>query len=136
MLVKQVSSGGLTAHYKMGARTGGANLMIGGLILAVGLFLGSGAVSFLSIVPLSVLGVLLVIVGIYHTLLIRDLHAKRQLAVAGTVAITTTTLGNLASICGAGILLHHILRPGISRAWLRLSKGMKYHREVKEGLGQ
>ena len=110
--------------------------MIGGLILAVGLFLGSGAVSFISIVPLSVLGVLLAIVGIYHTFLIRDLNTKRQLAVAGIVAITTITLGNLVFGFGAGILLHHILRPDISRDWLRLSKGTKYHREVKEGLGQ
>ncbi len=129
-------SGGLTAHYKMGARTGGANLMIGGLILAVGLFLGSGAVSFLSIVPFSVLGVLLAIVGIYHTLLIRDLNAKRQLAVAGTVAITTITLGNLAFGFGAGILLHHILRLNISRFWSRLLERMGYYRKVKESLGQ
>ena len=90
--------------------------MIGGLILAVGLFLSVGAVPFLSIIPLSVLGVLLAIVGTYHALLIRDLKAKRQLAIAGTVAITTITLGNLAFGFGAGILLHHILRPNIPRA--------------------
>ena len=127
-------SGGLTAHYKMGARTGGANLMIGGLILAVGLFFGSGAVSFLSIVPLSVLGVLLAIVGIYHTFLIRDLKAKRQLAVVGTVAISTITLGNLAFGFGAGILLHHILRLDIPRAWSRLLERVKSYRKTKESL--
>ena len=110
--------------------------MIGGLILSVGLFLGSDVVSFLPIVPLSVLGVLLAIVGIYHTLLIRDLNTKRQLAVAGTVAITTITLGNLAFGFGAGILLHHILRLDIPRAWLRLWERMGYYRKVKENLGQ
>ncbi len=129
-------SGGLTAHYKLGARTGGANLMVGGLILAVGLFLSVGAVPFLPIIPLSVLGVLLAIVGTYHALLIRDLKTKRQLAIAGTVAITTITLGNLAFGFGAGILLHHILRPDIPRAWFRLLEGIKYRRKAKESRGQ
>ena len=85
--------------------------MVGGLILAVGLFLSVGAVPFLSIIPFSVLGVLLAIVGTYHALLIRDLKAKRQLAIAGTVAITTITLGNLASICGAGVYQRRSRRP-------------------------
>lgn len=103
-------SGGLTAHYKLGARTGGANLMVGGLLLAIALLLGSAALPFLSLIPLSVLGVLLAIVGIYHVSLIRDLKAKRQLAVAGTVAVVTIALGNLGFGFGAGILLYHLLR--------------------------
>jgi SulP family sulfate permease len=129
-------SGGLTAHHKLGARTGGANLMIGGLILAVGLFLGIGALPFLSIIPLSVLGVLLAIVGVYHAILIRDLKAKRQMAVAGTVAITTITLGNLAFGFGAGILLHHILRLDISRFRSHLLERVGYYRKAKENQGQ
>ena len=48
-------SGGLTAHYKLGARTGEANLMIGGLPLALGLSLGYSALSFLTMIPLAVL---------------------------------------------------------------------------------
>jgi SulP family sulfate permease len=103
-------SGGLTAHYKLGARTGGANLMIGGLLLAIALLFGSAALPFLSLIPLSVLGVLLAIVGIYHVSLIRDLKAKKQLAVAGTVAVVTIALGNLAYGFGTGILLYHLLR--------------------------
>ncbi len=128
-------SGGLTAHYKLGARTGGASLMIGGLLLVLGLLLGSAVLPFLSLIPLAVLGVLLAIVGIYHIILIRDLATKRQLVVAGTVAVTTIALGNLAFGFGAGILLHHLLRLDIPRAWFRLTGGMKYHRKAKESLG-
>jgi SulP family sulfate permease len=101
-------SGGLTAHYKLGARTGASNLMIGGLLLALGLFLGGAALPFLSLIPLSVLGVLLGIVGIYHAFMVSDLKAKSQLAVAGTVAVVTLALGNLAFGFGAGLLLHHL----------------------------
>jgi hypothetical protein len=101
-------SGGLTAHYKLGAKTGGANLMIGGILLILGIFLGGSAVSFLSIIPLSVLGVMLAIVGIYHTFLVRDLRAGTQIAVTGTVAVVTIVSGNLAFGFGAGIILHHV----------------------------
>jgi SulP family sulfate permease len=102
-------SGGLTAHYKLGAKTGAASLMIGGLFVALGILFGSAALSFLSLMPLSVLGVLLAIVGMYHTFLIRDLAAKGQLAVAGAVAVATIVLGNLAYGFGAGILLYYLL---------------------------
>ena len=128
-------SGGLTAHYKLGARTGGASLMIGGLLLVLGLLLGSAVLPLLSLIPLSVLGVLLAIVGIYHIILIRDLATKRQLVVASTVAVTTIALSNLAFGFGAGILLHHILRLDIPKARFRLTGGMKYHRKAKGSLG-
>ncbi|MFQ5996659.1 MAG: putative sulfate/molybdate transporter [Dehalococcoidales bacterium] len=114
-------SGGLTAHYRLGARTGAASLMVGGLLLTLGILLGSAALSFLSLIPLSVLGVLLAIVGIYHAFLIRDLTARRQLAVAGTVAVVTILLGNLAFGFAAGIVLHHILRLSARAAGQRFS---------------
>lgn len=115
-------SGGLTAHYKLGARTGAANVMIGGLLLTLGIFFGYAALPFLSLIPLSVLGVLLAIVGIYHAFLIRDLTARKQLAVAGAVAVVAIVTGNLALGFGAGILLHHLLRCSknpdfIAHAW-------------------
>lgn len=84
--------------------------MIGGLILAFGILFGYAALPFPSLIPLSVLGVLLAIVGIYHTFLIRDLMARSQLAVAVTVAVVTIALSNLAFGFGAGILLHHLLK--------------------------
>lgn len=108
-------SGGLTAHYKLGARTGGSNLVIGGLVLAGGLLFGYAALPFLSLIPLAVLGVLLAIVGVYHAMLIRDLTTRRQLAVAGIVAVVTIILGNLAIGFGAGIILHHLLKLGQPR---------------------
>jgi len=116
-------SGGLTAHYKLGARTGGANLMVGTLLILLGVLFGSAAPSFLSLLPLSVLGTLLAVVGVYHVLLVRDIKGIDQIATAGTVVVTTLLLGNLAFGFGAGILLFHFLK--IS---LKLSKG-KFQRQ-------
>lgn len=129
-------SGGLTAHYKLGARTGRANLMIGGLILGTGLFLGAAAVSFLSLIPLSVLGALLVIVGIYHACLVRDLKAKKQMAVVAAVAATTFTLGSLAFGFAAGIFLHHVLRINIIRLRQRFPEIVTRFRKKESALNQ
>ncbi len=109
-------SGGLTAHYKMGARTAGANLMIGGLLLAGGLLLGRGALPVLSFIPLSVLGVLLGIVGIYHTLLVRDVSARMEIAVVATVALVAVVWNNLAYGFAAGLALHYIAKAILQRA--------------------
>lgn len=128
-------SGGLTAHYKLGARTGGANLMIGGLILAIGLVLGGAAVSFLSVIPLSILGVLLVIVGIYHATLISDMKDKRQLAVVAAVTIVTITLGSLAFGFGAGLLLYHLLKIDITKLRRRFLGIPQPRQKEEESLG-
>ena len=103
-------SGGLTAHYKLGARTGGAAIMIGGLLLALGIIFGYRAPVFLSLIPLAVLGVLLVIVGLYHAFLVRDLKLKSDIAVALVVLVATFGLGNLAWGFGAGLLSYFLLR--------------------------
>lgn len=122
-------SGGLTAHYKLGARTGGANLMIGSLLVVFGLLFGSSALFLFSLIPLSVLGILLVIVGTYHAFLVRELTTGGQLAVVAAVAAVTLASGNLAYGFGSGILLYHGLNliqkgftmlPGLVRLLLRI----------------
>jgi len=99
-------SGGLTAHYKLGARTGGSNVMIGLLFLIIGLSLGSAALSVFSLIPLAVLGVLLCIVGLYHALLARDLRGSHEISIAIIIAAVTLTTSNLAIGFGAGIFLY------------------------------
>ena len=115
-------SGGLTAHYKLGARTGASNIMIGSLLVILGISLGYAAISFLSLIPLPVLGILLAIVGVYHAFLIRDLAYRSQLAVAGIVAVATIAFGSIAYGFGAGILLHHILRLMSSRSAQQINR--------------
>ena len=113
-------SGGLTAHYKLGARTGGAAIMLGGLLLTLGVIFGYRAPVFLSLIPLAVLGVMLVIVGLYHALLVRDLKIKSDIAVALVVLVATFALGNLAYGFGAGLLTYFVLNNITGRAGQRL----------------
>lgn len=55
-------SGGLSGQYRFGARTGGSNLILGTVYLAIALIAGSA--SFLSFYPISVLGALLVFIAL------------------------------------------------------------------------
>ena len=103
-------AGGLTAHYRFGARTGGATVMLGVLLIVLALGFGAGAAQFFALIPLSVLGTLLCLVGIEHSLLIRDIRGWREIGVVLITAGVGVLLGNLAIGFGAGIALDIALR--------------------------
>ena len=103
-------SGGLSAHYRFGARTGGASLMIGAVFLALALFFGKSLVLVLSLIPLPILAVLLIFTAVQHGLLIRDLKARQDYIVAATVGIATIATNNLALGFASGIALFHLLK--------------------------
>jgi MFS superfamily sulfate permease-like transporter len=57
-------AGGLAGHFRFGARTGGAPVMIGATFLLLGLFLGSGGMALLALIPTAVVGSLLLFSGL------------------------------------------------------------------------
>lgn len=102
-------SGGLTAHFRLGARTGGAAIMIGVPFLAIAILLDGNVVPIFALIPYAVLGVLVVFVGVQHSLLVRDLRGKKEFIVALAVAIPGLLTANLAIGLASGICLHLIL---------------------------
>lgn len=102
-------AGGLAAHYRFGARTGGSNVMIGSLFLALALFFGPGALAAVSHLPLSVLGVLLLFAGGQLALSITDLGARKDLFVA-LLILGITLASSLAWGFIAGLALAMLLR--------------------------
>lgn len=88
-------SGGVTAHYKFGARTPKSNYVIGGACLLLALF-GRAAVGVLQLIPMAVLGVFLVYVGIQHAAYLRDVVKRAPLVLiavcVGLVSLATTNL--------------------------------------------
>ncbi|WP_147820648.1 putative sulfate/molybdate transporter [Salidesulfovibrio onnuriiensis] len=104
-------AGGLAAHYRFGARTGGSNLIIGGLFLLLALLLGAGIIHVLRVMPLAALGVLLIFAGVQLGLTILDLKSRDELFV--TLCMVGVTLGtNLAWAFGAGLFLAFVLKRG------------------------
>jgi SulP family sulfate permease len=103
-------SGGITAHYKFGARSQKSNYVIGGVCLLLALF-GASAVGLLKLIPMTILGVFLIYVGIQHAAFLRDIVKNRawlSIAIAvGLVALATTNLtwGFLVGFALQGILL-------------------------------
>ena len=113
--------GGLTAHYRLGARTGGAPLMLGVFFLLFGLLGGQSLLPLLQLLPLAILGVLLAYVGVQHGLLARDLKGWREWLPALTVAVVGFLTRNLALGFAAGAALYFaivIVQRAIQRsAW-------------------
>jgi MFS superfamily sulfate permease-like transporter len=105
-------SGGLTAHYRFGARTAAAGLIIGSALVALALTFGSGAVDLFGLIPYPVLGVMLGVVGVQHALLARDCRRVEEVAVVAAVALTSVALGNVAIGFAAGMALHFTLAGG------------------------
>jgi len=80
-------AGGLTAHYSHGARTAGAPLAIGALLVAVALTLGAGLGGLLAAFPLPILAGLLAGAGLLHISLLRDLRAPAHIALAVAIGV-------------------------------------------------
>ena len=100
--------GGLTAHYRLGARSGGAPLMIGVLFLAVGLLGGQAVMTVIHLVPFAILGILLAYVAFQHALLARDLRGWRAWATALLVLILAIWTGNLAIGFTSAAVFYHL----------------------------
>jgi SulP family sulfate permease len=98
-------SGGLTAHYKFGARTGGASIMIGAIFLAAAIFIDGNALPIFSLIPYATLGLLVSVVGFRHALLARDVEGLLNKTVVAVIAILALVTSSLAIGFAAGLSL-------------------------------
>jgi sulfate permease, SulP family len=93
-------AGGMTAHYKFGARTGAAPLAMGAALLVLAVGFGSGLAGVLPAFPLPVLAGLLASAGVLHIALLRDLRSARDWLLAllvGAVGFEVNLLWGLAA---------------------------------------
>jgi len=102
-------AGGLAAHYRFGARTAGSNLTIGGIFLALAIFLGLHSLPIIYLIPMSILGVLLVFAGSQLALTVNDLTERKDLFVALLMLGITLAL-NLAVGFAVGIAVAYALK--------------------------
>ena len=103
-------TGGLAAHYRFGARTGGAPVMIGIFFVVVALVLGELGFTLLASIPNSVLGVLLVFAGLELCPLLRSLKTNEEYFVALLIAGIALAVPNMAWAFGVGILVDLFIR--------------------------
>ena len=102
-------AGGLAAHYRFGARTAGANLIIGGIFVSLALIFGENMVAILNLLPFSLLGVLLVFAGLQLALMIQDVEDRKDLFVV-LLMLGIALATNLAVAFIVGIIVAYALK--------------------------
>lgn len=105
-------AGGLAAHYRFGARTGGSNVLIGLLFCLVAVLFGKAGVSLFSAMPNAVFGVFLLFAGLELAVLVRDLKNKDDLFVAFLIAGIGLATANMSVAFGCGIAVSILMRRG------------------------
>ncbi len=103
-------AGGLTAHYRFGARTPLASVIIGSTCLVTGLVFGKAIVSVLSAMPYAVLGALLLYVGWRHLGLVTKVRQTSDYLMVFTVAGASTLTNNLAVGFALGVAVDWAFR--------------------------
>lgn len=103
-------TGGLAAHYRFGARTGGAPIMIGIIFVVLALALGELGLSVLALIPTSVLGVLLIFAGLELCPLVRSLKTNEEFFIALLIAGIALAVPNMAWAFGIGIAVDLFIR--------------------------
>lgn len=101
-------SGGLAGQYYFGARTGGTNLIEGAIEIGLGLFLSAAVVGLFSAFPMSIVGAMMVMVGLNLARYALALRKKDLLPAGATVGISL--LSNMALGFVAGVLVYFGLK--------------------------
>jgi MFS superfamily sulfate permease-like transporter len=107
-------AGGMAGHVRFGARTGGALVILGSLVLFVGLFLGDSVATLFRLFPRSLLGVILLFGGLELASGVKANNLQKE---DRYVMLLTTgvSMWNM----GAGYLSGLILWYAFQRRWLK-----------------
>ncbi|MFN2590707.1 MAG: putative sulfate/molybdate transporter [Actinomycetota bacterium] len=107
-------AGGLTAHYRLGARTAAMNVMLGTTLVVIGLFFAPQIPVILGTLPVWVLAAFLAYAGVRHGLLVADLRGS-SLAIAVVAGALGAWLGNLAITAAVAMAVDHGRRLAVPR---------------------
>jgi MFS superfamily sulfate permease-like transporter len=107
-------AGGMAGHVRFGARTGGALVILGTLVLFIGLFLADSVATLLKLFPPALLGVILMFGGLE---LAAGVHGNNFPKGDRYVVLLTAgaSMWNMGAGYLAGLLLWHSFR----RGWLK-----------------
>lgn len=107
-------AGGMAGHIRFGARTGGALVILGALLMVGALFFADSVATVFRLFPMPVLGVILFFGGIELAVGINgDTFSRSERTVL--VVTAGVALWNMGVAYLAGLLLHHAAQRGILR---------------------
>jgi Molybdate transporter of MFS superfamily len=107
-------AGGLAGHVRFGARTGGALVILGGLLRGLALFYADSVATVFRLFPPPILGVILFFGGME---LAASVNGESYGRAERTVLVVTAgvALWNVGAAYLAGLLLHHASLRGLVR---------------------
>lgn len=108
-------AGGMAGHIRFGARTGGALVILGVMVLLIGLFLSDSVTLLLQIFPRPILGVILFFAGVELALVVQDIKLKKQNLFV-LVVTAGTAMWNMGVAYLAGLMLYY----GLQRRWFKM----------------
>jgi MFS superfamily sulfate permease-like transporter len=108
-------AGGMAGHVRFGARTGGALVILGLIVLFLGLFFSDSVATIFKMFPPSILGVILFFTGLELASITRDIGGNRS-----DVHIMLVTAGLAMWNMGVAYLAGLILYYGVEKKILRL----------------
>ena len=105
-------AGGMAGHVRFGARTGGALVMLGAVVLALGLFFADSVTVLFRTIPGAILGVILLFTGLELAAIIKDIGSKKE-DVYVMLLTAAAAMFNMGVGFVAGVALYHAVRRGI-----------------------
>jgi MFS superfamily sulfate permease-like transporter len=108
-------AGGMAGHIRFGARTGGALVILGVIVLLTGLFLSDSVALLFQVFPRPILGVILFFAGVELALVIKDIKLKKQ-----NLFVLLVTAGTAMWNMGVAYLAGLILYYGLQRRWIKV----------------
>ena len=108
-------AGGMAGHIRFGARTGGALVILGLIVLLTGLFLSDSVALLLQIFPRPILGVILFFAGVELSLVVQDVKLKKENLFV-LIVTAGTAMWNMGVAYLAGLILYYSLE----RRWLKV----------------
>jgi MFS superfamily sulfate permease-like transporter len=108
-------AGGMAGHIRFGARTGGALVILGAIVLLTGLFLSDSVSLLFQVFPRSILGVILFFAGVELALVIKDVKLKKH-----NLFVLLVTAGTAMWNMGVAYLAGLILYYGLQRRWVKV----------------
>jgi predicted benzoate:H+ symporter BenE len=108
-------AGGMAGHIRFGARTGGALVILGLMVLLTGLFLSDSVALLFQFFPRPILGVILFFAGVELALVVKDIKLKKQNLFV-LVVTAGTAMWNMGVAYLAGLILYY----GLQRRWFKV----------------
>jgi predicted benzoate:H+ symporter BenE len=108
-------AGGMAGHVRFGAKTGGALVILGSLLIVIALFFSDSVAIFFKIFPNAILGVILFFAGAELAIVVRDIGDKKSDFYVMLI-VAAFAMWNMGAAFLAGVILDTSLR----RGWLKI----------------